>query len=326
MARPRLSFLVCPDAELIRQRIEAELAGHGLATAARRVFWGDEDLPGAFFRELGSSGLFAEPRVLVLRRAHALKAAQWDALEQACRTVASTVWPFLCLEGEWSGAKPAVPAVLTRRELWKAAEADGRVWQSRGLTEQSVLGFVQEWARARALDFEPGALEALCRALPLDAVHARLELGKVELATGQDGRIRPEHAGLVCVAREMEFFEFMDALGRGGTVDAWQRVFNSQRAGESMLFNLIGYLAWESRVLWMLLHDEGAKVPLPPQGKERKARLARKLGPAGVARLIDLAASAEHEVKTGAGQPEQVLEVLVADLCALFAPEARRRG
>lgn len=324
MARPRLFFLVCPDAELIRQRIEAQLAEHGAGKALRRVFWGDEDLPEAFYRELNIVGLFSEPKVLVLRRAHALKAAQWDALEAACRNVASGVWPFFCLEGEWSGRKPAVPAVLARREIWKAAESAGGVWSSQGLTEQSVRGFVQEWAAARSLSFEAGALEALCRALPLDAVHARLELGKVELAAGAGGSIRAEHAELVCAPREMEFFEFMDALARGGTPAAWQRVFDSQRAGESMLFNLIGYLAWESRVLWMLSHGEAAKVSLPPQGKERKAQLAKKLGAAGIARLIDLAASAEYAVKTGSSQPDQVLDLLVADLCALFKPAAGR--
>lgn len=50
--RPGFSFLLCPDPELIRLEVEALMERHGQdRTWVRRVYWGDDELPGAFWQD-----------------------------------------------------------------------------------------------------------------------------------------------------------------------------------------------------------------------------------------------------------------------------------
>jgi DNA polymerase-3 subunit delta len=92
-----------------------------------------------------------------------------------------------------------------------------------------------------------------------------------------------------------------------------------------MLFNLIGYLAGQARMYWMLMSGEEAKVKAHPYVKKLKTDVARRLGRQGVARMIDLALESELSVKTGARHHEEVLDILVAGLIDLFRPRQSAR-
>ncbi len=327
MAGPGYHFLVCPDAELINQRLEKLLSATGAPKTERKVYWGDEDLPQAFWQDLTIKSLFDSHKTLIVRRAHSFKVEVWDKLTQGVKNCGSSVLPIFCLEGAWNKNKAPVPAALTKRDIWKKAEKNGWIWQSPGLTAREIRGFVSAWAEKNGLKFGPGGLEALCRALPLDAAHARLELGKIELAAGDGKTILPEHSELISPHQEMDFFDFMDALSKGGSARAvWQRVMNNHSESDSMLFLLIGYLARESRLLWDLCLNNGQGVKMHPYVKKLKTPLAKRLGPERISRLISLAFDAELSVKSGEQRPEQALDMLVADLSRLFGspPPGRR--
>jgi DNA polymerase-3 subunit delta len=70
MQRPGFTFLVCPDPEMIRNRVE-RLLGESGEVFTREVFQGDEEIPDAFWRALTAPSLFAEPKAVILRRATA---------------------------------------------------------------------------------------------------------------------------------------------------------------------------------------------------------------------------------------------------------------
>ncbi|WP_027175634.1 DNA polymerase III subunit delta [Desulfovibrio aminophilus] len=328
MARQGYSLLVCPDPVLLRRRVEAQAAAGGMASAERKVFWGDEPdpLPGAFWEALTLKSLFSRPKILVLRRANALKAEAWDRLDKALRAANPDVWVFLCLEGAWERNKAPVPAVLTKRGLWKHAESSGWVWQSRGLDEKGLRLFVRDWTAERSLTFEPGAQEALCRALPLDAAALSLELDKLDLAAGDARLVRKEHVELVQGEEEMDLFALLDALAKGASpTQIWKRVLDNRAESEGMLFPLLGALAREVRLLWMLASGEEDDLKVHPYVKQLKAPLARRLGRPALTRLLDLALEAEVGVKTGGRKPEQALELLVAELTGILGPAKARR-
>ncbi len=237
MAQPAqggVRFLICPDAQLIRQEIDARLDPE----VRRKVYWGDDDPPLGedFWTNLTIKGLFAEPKALVLRKAQALTAALWDKLQQAAPRPGSDVTLFLCLEGQWNKNAPAVPAVLKKRPLWTGT-AKENVWQSPGLTRKTVQGFVENFARERGLAFAPGGLQAAAQALPLDARAARLELEKIALAAGPDPA-GPELADLITPHEEMAFFTFLDQLQAGRADLVWERVMadHLKPTGDRMLF------------------------------------------------------------------------------------------
>ncbi|MUM76593.1 DNA polymerase III subunit delta [Pseudodesulfovibrio sp. F-1] len=330
MNRTRYLILVCPDPQLVKAHVDQRLAASGRDGWEIKPFWGDDDdpLPAAFWTDLTIKSLFPQPKALVIRRAHALRAEHWDKLDAAVRGVPADILPVFCLEGEWKGKKPSIPAALSRRAIFKRARDEGWVWESAGLDQSSLGEFVRTWARERSISFEPGADRALIAALPPDAVAARLELDKLELAAGNGRTVRREHVELVAPAGEMEFFELMDALGRpGAEVAVWRRVLGDhlKKSQDRMLFNLIGYLAGQARMYWMLQAGEEDKVKAHPYVKKLKTQVARRLGPKGVARMIDLALESELSVKTGARHHEEVLDVLVAGLIDLFRPDRTAR-
>ena len=323
MNRPRYLFLICPDPQLIKARVDEYLKGSGQDGWETKTFWGDDEdpLPAAFWTDLTIKSLFPQPKALIVRRAHTLKADQWDKLDASVKGLGSDIFPIFCLEAEWKGKKPPVPPALSRRGLFKKARSENWIWESSGLDQRSLTDFVKQWAAGNGLTFEPGAGQALVHALPADAVAARLELDKIELAAGDEKLVRKEHAALVAQTGEMAFFDLMDALERPGAEAAvWKRVIDDhgKSAKDQMLFNLIGFLASQARMYWMLAHGEKPKGS--PFMIKKKTPLARRLGTQGVARMIDLAMEAELSLKTGERKYEEALDILMAGLIDLFRP------
>ncbi|QGY40045.1 DNA polymerase III subunit delta [Pseudodesulfovibrio cashew] len=323
MSRPKYLFLVCPDPELIKSQVAERLAASGQDGWERKTFWGDDDdpLPGAFWTDLTIKSLFPQPKALIVRRAHALKAEHWDKLDAGVKGLGSDVYPIFCLEGQWKTKKAPIPATLSRRALYKKAGEAGWVWESQGLDRGSLEDFVRRWGAKTGISFEPGVERALSRVLPVDAVAARLELDKLELAAGDERTIRQSHVSLVAHTDEMAFFDLMDALGQPGAEAAvWKRVIDdhAKAAKDQMLFNLIGFLMSQARMYWLIV--SGGKPAGNPYVIRRKTPVAKRLGRAGVARMIDLALEAEFSIKTGARKYDEVLDILIAGLIDLFRP------
>ncbi len=83
MNRPAYSLCLCPDSKLLRDRIDTLAATHpppesGMTAPAggrqRFLFWGDEGIPPAFWEHLTLQGLFASPKILIIRNAQNLNA------------------------------------------------------------------------------------------------------------------------------------------------------------------------------------------------------------------------------------------------------------
>jgi len=328
-ARHGFRFLVCPDAELLRRQAAVLAEGLGQrpgSVVARKVFWGDEEpFPPAYWGELTTQNLFSTPTVLLLRRAEALKAEVWDRLGEGLKNTASTVLPVFCLEGAWKEGKAAVPNFLPRRTFWQAAEQKGWIWQSPGLTDASLPKFLDAWAGERGLTLPPAARQALAAALPRDGLAAGLELDKIELAAGDGKLITPDLALLVAPHGDMEFFDFMKALAESSRSakaarEVWARVLDDhlRPSGDKILFQLLGYVAWQARQLWMLCEGEGAKVRMRPSDKPVMLKMAQRLGRAGIARIIELTLDANLAVIGGTRRPDDALESYVAELAALM--------
>lgn len=342
MTRPGFTICICPDARLTRDRIDALLAAHppaagddsaaasmsgelgGMAAPAawdRQAFWGDELLPPAFWEHLTLQGLFATPRALVVRNAQNLPAETWKRISAALAKPNPLAWPFLCLEVPFDKGQPKLPAHIARLRCLDFADKQKWIWRSPGLDERGVATFVRQHAASRAIRFAPGALEAICAALPPDATAIATELEKLSLAAG-DGEVTPAMAALVDHAADIDIFAFMRALQAGNApMTVWRQVLRDRLGGDSMLFPFLGMLLRETRILWQLL--AGEPVRLPPSVLPPKQQLARQLGHAGLARIWDMALEAELGIKSGERSPEQAMEMLVAGLFTLFARSRR---
>lgn len=329
--RPGFYFCVCPDGALTKQHVEELLETHrpcsggtggmlGSGSAGERryereAYWGDDGLTPAYWETLQLTSMLGPPKALVLRNAQTLKVADWRALSETL-TRPLDAFPIFCVESPFERGKPKIPKVLSDRKLWKFAKKKGWLWQSPGLTRKDVSGYLGAWSHRMGLTFAPGAERALADVLPADGTALEAELAKVALIADDGGVIPAAAASLVSHEPEMDVFAFLNSAmaAQGGreTATVWREVLNKQVAGDSMLFGFLSLLAREARLLGQLL--AGEEVKLPPFVVSKKEGLARRLGAGGIARLFDLAFTAELAVKSGERTPEQAMEHLLAGL------------
>ena len=318
--RQGFSFLVCPDPEMVKRRLE-RLASSSGGGFARQVFWGDaDDFDAAFWQALSTVSLFSEPKTVVLRRAEGLGQEFWEKLARPLAGFNEHVWPVICLEGPHDAKKgPSLPKGLSERPYWKVGQQKGWVWISPGLTEENMVPTLRDWANARHLNFGKGVLQELARILPRDMTACARELEKLELAA-QDSEIGMELLDLLSVEKDLDIFGFLKALEEGrDPAGIWRTVFGHQLSSDDgFLFQFMAVLAREARTMWQLLHED-PDCKVHPYVRKLKAPMAGRLGAAGLAKLWDLALEAESSVKFGRKSPDQALEMLVADLHALFS-------
>jgi DNA polymerase-3 subunit delta len=283
------------------------------------VYWGDEELPPAFWEHLTLPGLFATRRALVIRQAHALPAAVWKRVSSALASPKEHCWPFFCLEMAWEKGQPKVPAHVAKLKCLAHADSQGWVWRHAGLDDKSLRGFVHKEAQARGLRFEQGALELLCAGLIPDASAVSAELGKLELAAA-DGIVSAELAAQATHMPAFDIFRFLRLVQGGGARNAWTDVLRARRENEGLIFPLLALLIREARLLWRILPGESIRAH--PVELDVKRKLAFRLGYNGLAKLFKLLFLADLSVKSGERQPEQALDALVADLSLLLASSA----
>lgn len=320
MSRPGFTFCICPDPELIRDHITSLLDRH--ATGPRHVvtFWGDEDIPNAFWQALAVPDLMGQFRAVILRRAQGLDAAFWDQLEGQLRGARRTIWPFFCLEGEWQKKGPSLPRPLTRQKYWAVAQKRQWVWQSPGLTSSSLPGFLQKWAGQRGITFERGVMQQLAAGLPRNTFAVKNELQKLELLLGERTSVTMADLTIFADRMDMDIFSFLSAVqNRGAGLAAWKKVLcDPAVSSEDLLFPFLGLLLRETRILWQLAAGEEDRVSLYPKLKQQKRQFAARLGLGRLSRIPDLALDAETSVKTGRKGPDQAMEFLLHELITLF--------
>ncbi|MFV0421434.1 DNA polymerase III subunit delta [Oleidesulfovibrio sp.] len=322
MAKDGFSFLVCPDGQLIRDRIESQLTAHALSDGVweRHVYWGDEGLPPKFWENLTLQGLFATPKALIVRNAQNLLTDDWKKLSAALSQATPSSWAFLCLEVAFERGKAKVPAAVQKTPCWKFAAKKGWVWESAGLDERNMQGFAKAWAEKRGVNFAPSALQTICAALPCDATSARNELEKLALLADENGVISADTSALGDHSAELDIFGFIRAVQSGRQHDmVWRKVMSSQSANDGLVFQFLGMLQRETRMMWQLL--TGEPVRLPPAVLQAKTQTAQKLRFRGIMRMWDLALEAEKGIKSGERSPDQAMEALIGGLLALFSPQ-----
>ena len=326
MQRPGFTFLVCPDPELLRLRIRALLAGQD-RDFARRTYWGDDEaLPPGFWQDLAVASLFATPKAVILRRADSLPEAFWGQLAPHLAGFNEMVWPVFCLEGEWDKGKPRRPKAVTKQKFWAVAEKRGWVVDAPGLTPRTLPDHLRRELAARGLTAPAPVAKRLAELLPPDAAAVAAELDKLALAAALRKALALADLGVVAAEPQLGIFDFLRAaLDGAAPVKVWGRVLADHQAAsnDKILFAFLGLLTREARLLWELAHGDKPSVWVSDYARDQKMGLVKRLGPARIAGIFDLALAAEMGVKSGTRDPEQAFEALAAGLHALCAAPGR---
>ncbi|PIE69315.1 MAG: DNA polymerase III subunit delta [Deltaproteobacteria bacterium] len=318
--RPGFSLCICPDPQRLKNYIQCALE-HTHITWENKIFWGDEDLPPAFWQALAVSNLMGPPRALILRRAHGLKVDFWKNLTSHLKGFKQSIWPFFCLEGPWAKNKPTIPKALQGRPYWKIAASKQWIWQDPGLTRKSLPREVTKWAKDHQVTFASGVLQSFCQNLPLETFALHNELEKLSLHLGSRTTVTAADLTLFDHPLDMDMFAFLRSIqNKGQQLQAWKKILVDQTStGQDMLFPFLGLLTWEIRTMWQLASGEDASVRLPPSVKSMKKNMAVRLGLQRLARIVDGILEAETAVKSGRKTPDQALEYLLQELMGVFS-------
>ena len=328
MPRPGFSFLVCPDSRLLQARLEALVSAQGDSSRwERHVHWGDEEPSPRFWEQLTLQGLFGTPRLLVVRQAHLWPAAVWKKISAALARPSEQCWPFFCLEVAWEKGQPKIPAHIAKLRCLGFADQQGWIWRSEGLSERSIKKYVRDRAQALCIPFEADAFEQFCTSVPPDAQAVENELEKLLLLRpADDGQAMPwsvttDMLATSSWAPECNIFACIRHMEAGNLAAVWKELARGRKDVEGLLFPLLSLLAREFRQLWQAC--AGEKVRFHPSEANAKQQLARRLGPAALARCLGMIMDAELAIKSGRCTPEQSLDKLATDLVALFSATRR---
>ena len=271
VVRPGFLFLVCPDGQLVRNRLERLLADMPPPRGSweRHVYWGDEEPPPAFWERLTLQGLCAAPVALVVRQAQQWPAAVWKQLSRALSRPSKMSWPFFYLEGAWEKGQPKLPAHMLKLTCMSFAEKQGWVWNQEGLSEYTLKKHVSQRAGQLGLSFAPDALEQFCQSVPPDARAVESELGKLRLLCSAERERNPAQQPLVTLSMlttaawspEGNVFQCIRQM-ESGNLDAVWRELSRGGDNDSLLFSLMGLLARELRILW-----QRKCAPAPARGR-----------------------------------------------------------
>ncbi|MDL2313715.1 DNA polymerase III subunit delta [Desulfovibrio sp. OttesenSCG-928-C14] len=319
MSRPGYSILAGPDPALLMEAAEDLARRHAPPqgqTRERHVFWAD-DLGPPFWEKLTLQGLFARPRIVVLRQAQLLPQDTLKKLSGALGGAAGDIWPFICFEYPYEKGKPKIPVQVARLKCFDFAAKQGWLQNVPPLDAKTLPLFIKKEAARLGLALNPDEIRLLTAALPPDAAAVRSEMEKLALTSAQ-GRLAPDALEEISYSREIDVFALIRELQGGKNPEkVWKQYFKEQIGqSDAGLFAFIAMLLREGRLMWQLL--AGEPVFLPDQVRREKADLAGKMGFGGLARLWDLALHADKGVKTGERSPEQAREKLLSDLFLLF--------
>lgn len=314
--RPGYSILVCPDSELLREKID-ELTSDWLTEPKkweRHVVWGEDPLDSQFWNNLTQTGLFAVNKLFICRNANLWPVAVWKALSATLASPRDNVWPIICLEVEQEKKKFKIPAHIQKQKCYEFAEKQKWIWMRPQLEGQTLQAYVKERLKALKLNMGPEVLNLFIDSVMPYAKAINLELDKLALAAGN----KPVTANMLAIDSGnylKNAFAIIKNLESGRLADAWMELERGDAAAR--LFFLLTVMAKELRLLWSLNHGEN---PWMPRGEEElKRRLAKSLGKKGIALGFELLANAEWSVKSGNNTPRQCLEDLCVKLTRLFA-------
>ncbi|MFP4480401.1 MAG: hypothetical protein ACLFOA_06005, partial [Desulfohalobiaceae bacterium] len=313
--RPGFMFLICPDAGLLRQELHRRLQ-EDQGQWEKHIFWADEELPEKFWTTLTLDGLLPEGNAVVLRKADEVQASFWKELHPVLARFRSKIWPFFCLEKEWSKGKPPIPASLSKQKYWQLAQEKGWIWQSPGLSRAGLRQYLQSWAQAKGFRLQEQFVGMALQILPLDAVQLQSELQKLELLAWDRKELQPADLGQVSLQGSTDIFGFLQGLqSKGAELRVWQEVLRYQLQGNTdQIMLLLRLLLREARIMWQLLQGEKPSASLPVRIQEQKQVLARELGEAGLSRFWEILLQTETDIKSGSISQDQAWEILSSKL------------
>lgn len=310
--RPGFSFLICPDAQLLLEKVEEDAKAYAASSPAplkRLNFWGDEPPESSFWSALSTMDLFGSASLVVVRQANLWPIAVWKLLDNVLSKPLGGSIPIFCLEDSDKG-KIKIPAIITKRKCYQFAQKKGWIWEDQGLTDKTVAKYILDQAKSRGLVLSPAAVKYLAENTPRQAGVLAHELDKLTLLSDGKTPVTVDMLGTAQWSAEAKTFECISAILRGDLKGTWKEIAKLDLHDTTTALGFLGLVSWHFRTLWMLLVGEPTRAGL------LKPALAQRLGHAKISKALNLIVETDHAIKTGTDL-RQAVELLASRLLNL---------
>ena len=320
MEIPGFYFCNCPDASLSKQHVDSLLEsfdGIWQNKVEKHVFWPDELADSKFWNTLTLQTLIPTPKLIIVRAAHTILAADWKKISSAVGVPRNAILPVFFLESAWEKGTAKIPAHITKLKCFEFAKKKNWKYDNIGINDNNISNYLVQEGKKVGLQFDRDTLNMLRETTIPDSLFIQNLFSQLSLFA-EDGKITPQVISQVTAyAPEMVIFDLIRDMENANFSNIWQRLALENDKGESFLFPLISLLARDARILWQA--NAGENPYLHPSIKEIKTRKAKKLGFSGIAEIFRIVLDADFSVKSGRNDPLQALEKVIVDYSSLFS-------
>jgi DNA polymerase-3 subunit delta len=266
----RLYVLYGPE-EYLKKEFVAELIKTALSEQNRAfnldICYGDDFERETFRDRVSSFPLFADRRMVILKKFEALSTANKDfVLEQIARVPDSLVVVVELLSEKFDSAR--------LKSLKKTADAQGLAFCFKFLSEAETVDWVKNRLRKEGFTMEPDALDLLLESAGTHLIELTNELEKMILSAGDHKILTRAMVGAVVGKYRTEnVFSFLDLVGKADGQTLVRTMNRIIDGGEEPVF-LLGMLI---RRIALLLQ---VKYVMVDKGRLSARQAADHLGPA----------------------------------------------
>ncbi len=318
IAEQRIPSLLCVCGEesyLVEQAWRQVLAA-AVPEDARdfnfQQFQGKEAKAATLLDALLTLPVFAPRRLVLVKNAHELPAAEQDGLlDYLHAPLQESVLLLVCAK------------VDARRKFFQAFKKAGGLLEFKRLYDNQIPGFVRDRLRDANRSMTEDALALFCRRVGSDLQEVVGELGKLFAYLGErDLADVDDVAAVVSDSRVDSIFELTNALGNGDSGEALRLLGRLLADGQAPLL-VLNLIVRHFRQLWQTreLLDQGAgsgevarRVGVNPYFVDSLVRQARRFSSPRFRRAFELFLDTDLALKSSGAHPAPLLEKLILEI------------
>ncbi|GFE58180.1 DNA polymerase III subunit delta [Geobacter sp. AOG1] len=289
------------------------------------VLYGNECKGGEVVENAQTLPMFAERRVVLVKRAQDLPAVAQEILAGYVQNPSPST--CLILQGE---------KIDQRKKLSVELKKHGALVEFKRPYENQLSPFVREEAAQHGKRVEPAAAEFLVYLTGANLQELSMQLDKVATYVGDRPTISlADVKGVVSDTRVDSVFELTDALGEKNLERALRNLNTILRDGEEPI-RLLGMISRHFRQLWKVLELVNRNTPqqeisrvagINPYFLKGILAQARNFSGKELREIFGLLLETDLALKSSGGKPALLMERLVLQVCMAYGVpkrEARR--
>jgi len=297
------------------QRLLAKLVPPDFRDFNLNIYYGAEARGEEVAEVAQTLPMFADRRVVLVKRSEGLSAAALEALLPYVQDPA----PSTCLV--FQGEKADL-----RRKFFGELKKSGELVEYRRLYENQLAPFLREEAATLGKRLDPGAADYLVSLVGNNLQELVTELDKVVTFVGQQEIVRVDDVRAVASATRVDsVFELANALGEKDLAKALRRLEALLRDGEAPLM-LLAMVTRHFRQLWQVAELLGKKLApseiarqtgISPYFLKGVTAQARHFRRAELQRIFEKFYATDLALKSSGGKPAVLMERLIMEICGL---------